>query len=612
MQARNPFIPGYASGLTKPYHLPGLLAMSLCFSGLGGFCPADAHVVSLPDSPAAQTPMLISQGFSPLTGPAPVMPANISQPGAPPPAIMSPGGSTGEFASPVQPGVPTMQPSPAPTKNVLVPPPPSQSAPAVVGQPAAPSINQIAPSAEELQTPVTLFENQQPSANSGAWGDILSGSITKVRTLPIDLSTVLKLVETQNLPLAQNRLTAKIDNVTYYRSLVTMLPDIQGTYVQSRFQGSILVFGNNTVPTYQTRIVPQLTASWTINPGGQDFFLALAAKQRAKGAKFAVLDTLNNQLMTAANLYYDLLSSNAQVENAKLSIQETESQVKLNEARMKAGIGTKLDLETARSQLVFRQQILIDAENTLARTQQALLNVLNLDPEVELSPAQNPVQARPLVPFDVTTAQLLARALKNNPSLQISAMELRALKDEARATLGAIVPSVTMQTYIGGLGPQWDQLGLTRFGGFTLQTNLFSKLGTAIPLDYTNRRLAVSREVVIRQQQIRDLQTQVINAYLDSRSSVKAIMAAQEQLSVAQEAYRLAFGRFQAGLGINVELLNAQTALAAARTTVVRAILSFNQAQVRLLNALGDSSTQNIINGIPVTVFPKSPTTAKP
>jgi outer membrane protein TolC len=537
--------------------------------------------------------------------PAPVLPSSVSQPGAPPPTISVPGSFNSQSA-PSQPGVPALQPTmPSPINSL----PPVQTQGRTVPSVTLPTAAEIAPPAN-YEAPITLFENP-PSGSSGPWGSLLSGSVTKMRAIPIDLPTVLKLVEAQNLPVAQNRLSAKISNLTYYRTLSDMLPDFQGSYVQSRFQGSILVFGNATVQVFQTRIVPQFAVSWTVRPGGEDLFLALAAKQRAKGAKFTTLDTLNNQLTLAANAYYDLLSGSVQVENSRLSIQETASQVKLNEARLNAGIGTKLDLERARSQLVAREQILIDAENTLARTQQALLNVLNLDPEVELSPAQVPVQPHPLVPFELTTEQLLARAQANNPSLQVSAMELRALQDESKAALSRIVPSITMQSYIGGLGPRLHELGLTRFGGFTVQANLLENLGTAIPLDYAARRLAVKRELLVRAQQIRDLQTQVINAYLDSRSSVKGIMAAQEQLAVAQEAYRLAFGRFKAGLGINVDVLDAQTALSAARTTVVRAILSFNQAQVRLLNALGDSTTPNILNGIPAHVFTQPPARKK-
>ncbi len=478
----------------------------------------------------------------------------------------------------------------------------SSATPEMTAPEASPSLSSENSAQLDPEGGITLFENPAVSDQS-PWGGLLSASVTKMSTLPIDLPAVLKLVEAQNLPLAQNRLNARIKNLTYYRSLSAMLPDIQGSYTQSRFQGSILVFGNATVNVYQTRLVPQLSATWVIHPGGEDLFTALAARQRAKGAKFAIQQSLNDQLTLAANAYYELLASSAQVENSRLSIQETASQVKLNEARLNAGIGTKLDLERARSQLVAREQILIEAENALARNQQSLLNVLNLDPEVALSPAQNPVQPHPLVPFELGTEQLLARAQANNPTLKITETELKALRDEARAALGRAVPAVTLQTYIGGLGPQMNQLGLTRFGGLSLQANLFDGLGTSIPLDYASRRLAVKQELLVRAQQVRDLQSQVINAYLDSRTAVKAIMAAQEQLSVAQEAYRLAFGRFKAGLGINVDVLDAQTVLGAARTILVRNILSFNQAQVRLLNALGDANTANILNGIPTNAF---------
>jgi outer membrane protein TolC len=567
---------------------------------------------------------LVALGFLAGVGVIParaIMPSGMSQPGAPPPAITTPE-SVHEQISPIQPGVPTMQPT-YPTSQPPVKAPGSasgqiaspnpQSVPTSEAQPPPPNV--IAPPMTD-EAPITLFDNQpskqQTSGGSDPWSALLNASVTKERSIPIDLPSVLKLVEAQNLPLAQSRVTSKMEDLAYYRLLGNLLPDILATYTQSRFQGSILVFGNSTVNSYQTRIIPQVAASWVINPGGQDVFLALAAKQRAKGAKFSVLDTMNTQLSVAAIQYYDLLSSEAQVENAQLSIRETEAQVKLNEARMNSGVGTKLDLERARSQLLARQQILIDAENTLARSQQGLLNILNLDPSVQLTPTQMPVQAHPLVPFDLTTEQLVSRALINNPTLQISAMELKALKDESKAALGSFLPSLTLQSYIGGLGSELHQLGLTRFGGLTLQTNLLSNMGTAVPLDYATSRLAVKREQLIRSQQIRDTETLVINAYLDSRSSVKAILAAQEQLSVSQEAYRLALGRFQAGLGINVDVLNAQTALAASRTLVVRTLLSFNQAQVRLLTALGDATPPHIINGIPASVFtphlsPKSP-----
>jgi outer membrane protein TolC len=457
------------------------------------------------------------------------------------------------------------------------------------------------------QRPVTLFDEQQMAEGASLLNRVLVGSVTKAREYPIDLPTVLKLVEVQNLPIQRDRLGSKINSNLYYRSLSDLLPDIQGTYNQSRFQGAIQIFGNQTLQVYQTRIVPQLTARWTIYPGGQDVFNALAARQRAKGAKVQVLDTLQDQLTQAANEYYDLLAAGIQVANINLSIQEAQSQVTLNEARLKAGVGTRLDLERARSQLVQREQALINAENTLAKAQQTLLNRLNLDPDVGLVAPQVAAQPRLLVPLTVQTDQLVAKAITNHPSLKITDREVKALRHEARAVLSRLVPSVTLQTYINGTGPEIDKLGLGRFGGFTLQADLAENLGLAIPLDYRTRRLQVRQQLINRQQQVRDVQTQVINGFLDSRASAKAVLTAQEELAVAQEAYRLAFGRFRAGLGINVDVLDAENALNTARTNVVSAILAFNQAQVRLLRSLGEVSTEHLLNGIKLDAFSQPP-----
>jgi outer membrane protein TolC len=384
-----------------------------------------------------------------------------------------------------------------------------------------------------------------------------------------------------------------------------MLPDIQGTYNQSRFQGVVQVFGSQTVPVYQTRIVPQATAVWTVNPGGKDVFIALAAKQRARGAKFQLNQTLQEQLAQATIEYYELIAAGVNVANTRANIQEVQSQVALNDARLKAGVGTKLDLERAKTQLIEREQELITNENNLAKAQQALLNRLNLDPDVALIPPQVKAQAHILIPLTTNTEQLVSTAIANNPSLKVIEQEIRAIGYEGKSVLSTIVPTVTLQAYINGTGPEISKLGLGRFGGLSVQANLLNKLGTAIPLDYRTKRLQVAQQKIKLAEQVRSVQTDVINGFLDSRAGAQSIFTAQEQLDVAEESYRLAFGRYKAGLGINVDVLTAQTDLALARVRVVRAIFDFNEAQVRLLQAVGEVSTPHILNGINANAFTK-------
>lgn len=453
------------------------------------------------------------------------------------------------------------------------------------------------------QQAVQLFDEEKLREGRTLLGTVLTASVVKIQEYPIDLPVVLKLVEAQNLFLQDFTYNAKIANNLFYRSVAEMLPDIQGTYTQSRFQGVVQVFGSQTIPVYQTRIVPQATAIWLVNPGGKDVFTALAAKQRARGAKFQLNQTLQEQLAQAAIEYYELIAAGVNVANTRANIQEVQSQVALNDARLKAGVGTKLDLERAKTQLIEREQALITNENDLAKAQQILLNRLNMDPDVALIPPQVKAQAHILIPLTTNTKQLVNKAIDNNPSLKVIEQEVRALSYEGKSVLSGIVPSVTLQTYINGTGPEISKLGLGRFGGIFVQANLLDKLGTAIPLDYRTKRLQVAQQKIRLAEQIRTVQTDVINSFLDSRAGAQSIFTAQEQLNVAEESYRLAFGRYKAGLGINVDVLTAQNDLALARGLVVRAIFDFNEAQVRLLQAIGEVSTPHILNGMKADAF---------
>lgn len=452
------------------------------------------------------------------------------------------------------------------------------------------------------QEPVTLIDEKPDNTNQETLTTLLKGSVTKSETLPIDLTAVLKLVEAQNLPISHDQLTSKIQKTAYYRSIADMLPDISGSYQQTRFEGGTQIFGSQILTFTRVQYVPQLLATWTIRPGGEDFFKALAAKRRFTGSKSLLKTTLQEQLASAAQDYYHLIETQIQVENIKIGIEEAKNQVSLNESRLKAGVGTKLDVMRATSQKVEKERDLIIAETDRAKAEQTLLNRLNLDTDVALTTESSFAQPRLLVPLSYDTPALIAMAKVTNPTLAQTQAEIKALHAESLSIIAHAVPSVTLQTYVQGTGPDLQTLAKGTFIGLNINSGLFEKLGTALPLDYRSKRLQIQQkenELKILQRQT---EQQVIQAYLDSRQSAKSILTAWQGLEVAEEAYRLAVGRFRAGLGINVDVLDAQTVLSAARTTVAQTTIAFNQSQIGLLQALGQVSQDSILNGLKINV----------
>lgn len=426
----------------------------------------------------------------------------------------------------------------------------------------------------------------------------LHTAIVKTEQYPIDLPTLLRLVADQNLSIAESRKNTEVLLSRYRQRQVALLPNIEGTYVQSRLRGAQQTFGGEIITVIRETVQPQLTASWTLYPGGRQIYEALAARRRKLSADSLLRETYQQQLAGAAQEYYQLLAALAQKKVVEQALIDAEEQVRLNEARVDVGRGVPLDLSQARTQYALQQSSLVQAESAWMQTEQALLNRLNLDPMIHLVPLETEATPQRLIPEDFSIKTLIAKALSTHPSLQTAEQELRALGFDLKATRSDLIPSITLRTYVNGTGVDWQSLTKSTFKGLTVNMNLLESLGLAVPFRMQEQRKLLEQRMIALQNLRRNIETEVTLAFLSSENFRTAIAAARQQVASAEESYALAVGRFQAGYGINLDVLTAQTALANARSTLAQAIANYNQAQVRLLLALGDVSPQALVSGL--------------
>jgi len=80
----------------------------------------------------------------------------------------------------------------------------------------------------------------------------------------------------------------------------------------------------------------------------------------------------------------------------------------------------------------------------------------------------------------------------------------------------------------------------------------------------------------------------VSSAYLDLRTAEEKIATADAEIANAEEALRLARGRYQAGIGVFIDIMDAQTALDTANTNRVNAVSAVDQARAALSHAVGN------------------------
>ncbi|MBK8189447.1 MAG: TolC family protein [Vampirovibrionales bacterium] len=426
----------------------------------------------------------------------------------------------------------------------------------------------------------------------------LSAALLKTETIAVSLESTLKAVEGQNLAIQIQREGQRIDQARFYQSLTQFLPDIDGFYNYRRFKGVIQLFGNQTLNISQTTLEPGLSASVRVWPGGKTLFDAMAARRRVNASGSLVKETHQQQLARAASDYYTLLEAQLKRDFAQKSLEESKEQTAISQARFEAGLGTRLEVMQAQTAQSQRLRQLIEANNAIALAEQALLNRLNMDMDAHLVPTMTDAIAHRLVPESISPERLIENALKSHPALARLRQQRLAVKWQGRSVLSEAIPSVDLYANLSYRGPSADVLGLTRFAGFGVQTALGDKLGLSIPTRWLEAHRIVNQLELQSQQAVRDIEAQVASAFLDSQSAASAIEAVREEKRAAEESYRLAVGRYKAGVGINLDVISAESALSDARAQLVQAVSNFNRAQTRLVEAAGLASRQSLLEGL--------------
>ena len=108
----------------------------------------------------------------------------------------------------------------------------------------------------------------------------------------------------------------------------------------------------------------------------------------------------------------------------------------------------------------------------------------------------------------------------------------------------------------------------------------------------TNARVKQAKQALLAaretEQQTREaVQLAVKQAYLNIRSAAQRVEASQSAVAEAEESFKIARVRYQAGVGINLDVLDAQLNLNQAQTNYIQALYDYNVGIAQLEQAMG-------------------------
>lgn len=327
-----------------------------------------------------------------------------------------------------------------------------------------------------------------------------------------------------------------------------------------------------------------------------------AAEQQVRSAELQVEITLEDLRLNVATDYYNLQQADEAVRINAAAVRASQQSLRDAQALERAGLGTRFDVLRSQVQLANTQQDLTNsfAQQEIARRQ--------LAQRISLSPAVNLAAADPVAlagSWNLTLEDTIVLAFKNRAELEQLLAQRAQSEQQRRAALAALGPTVTLsaeydyQDPLNDIFPGADGYSFNVGVGWTLFDGGAARARAR--QQEANIRIAESQFAGTRDL----IRFRVEQAYANLISNYENIGTTTIALEQAREALRLARLRFQAGVGTQTDVINAENDLTRAEGNRVTAILGYNQALATLRR-----ETSNL--SIPVRTGLYSPATTPP
>jgi outer membrane protein TolC len=415
------------------------------------------------------------------------------------------------------------------------------------------------------------------------------------RLLAIDLPTVVRVSESQNLDIKQARQQVEMSRGRYESSVAAVLPVVAPSITGSHLRG-VGQNANGTLAAANFKnLLPGITLNWILNPG-QVAYDIIASKRRLEASDQEEQAVTQETTRVAAVQYYDLVLTQAQVSVQRQAMDEAGELLRIERLRSRDGTGLPADELRAEAALANAQQDLLTAVNAFYEASVRLAVTLHLDATIMLVPQTGAMTETALVRDDLSITEMLAAATRYRPDLEAVRKLLEAAQADKSATVwGDLGPQFQASYTFAGLAAHTtgqddalhEQQRVAGTAGFALGASTFGQVNTA-----NANRNAASLNVESELDRIR---ADVVSAHQASITAAKLIPIALQQVSSAEEALRLTEQDLKSGTGLTVDVLQAQAAADQARYRYASAIVHYNQSEVNLLAALGLSDQTSLL-----------------
>jgi len=427
----------------------------------------------------------------------------------------------------------------------------------------------------------TIRTGANPFAGSVRAGQPTSG------TLRLTLADALSRGLAHNLAAILGRHAVDAANGTRTAAMSGLLPTVMGRISETRQKVNLEAYGF-PLPAGANPIVgpfdvfdARLSVSQALVDLGA-IGTARAGARMAAAAEASNADARDTVVLTCAGLYLRAVIGAGLIDAVRAQLRTAETLHARALTMKAAGVVPGIDVLRAEYQLQVQKQRLIVAENEVAKQRLALARAIGLPMAQEFELAD----AAPYATLaERSIDDLLAEAYAKRSDLKAAAARLEAAEANRQAILGEALPSLRFAGEFGDIGRTAGTSKATYAAAVQLRVPLFQGGRVRGRFQQAAAGLAAERA------EIEDLrgriEYEVRAAQLDLAAAEDRVGVAGRGVDLADQQLVQAQDRFAAGVTNNLEVVQAQEAVAAANDSYLAARYAHNLAKLSLARAVG-------------------------
>lgn len=333
-----------------------------------------------------------------------------------------------------------------------------------------------------------------------------------------------------------------------------------------------------------------LSLTMPIYTGGQ-LEGAIKAADLAMNANELGLELCKQQVKAATmSAYYQALQAKNQIKVAQDSVNTLTEHLKNVNAQYTVGTVAKSDVLGTQVQMANAEQNLINANNSYDVAIASLNNVMGLPTDTEL----NLTDSLDYNVYEIPLEECTAYARSNRPDVLMADYQVAIAEAGVQQAKAGYMPKVSAQASKSWAGedPFGSEETDKRYAqnnnwtaGVVLSWDIWDNNVTQSKVNQSKAAVAKAEAAAENTRQSGDLE--VRTAYLNLKAAEKSINTTQVAVNKAQEDYKIAQVRYAAGVGTNLDVMDAEEKLAQAQTNYYTALYNYNSSKAALDKAMG-------------------------